>query len=347
MSSRFKVFTGTVAMAMLLSLGSPALAQSDDDPEMRVERLENQLRQLTGQNEELQYRNRQLEERLRALEGGAQAAPGQAPNVAAMPPAQIAPSQVAPGYRQQQPPPQQAAQPNYEQPQIAAPAPIIQEQPAPGAPGTRRRGDAFDPNQNPNAPGAPRALGGGQQPMQAGAPSGAPGGRGAGEPLDLANTSPRYQQQAAPPAAQPGHPPPAGGTGLTTLPPSATPRDEFDLGIGYMQRKDYALAEQTMKNFTQKYPSDPLLGDAQYWLGESHFQRQQYRDSAEAFLAVTTKYEKSAKAPDALLRLGQSLAALKEKEAACAAFGEVGRKYPRASAGVKAAVDREQKRVKC
>lgn len=344
MSSRSKVFFGTVAIAALLSLGSPSFAQSDDDPEMRIERLENQLRQLTGQNEELQYRNRQLEERLRTLEGGAQGAPGQAPgqpNVAVTPPAQIAPSQVAPGYRQQQP-----VQPNYEQPQIAAPAPIVQEQPAPGAPGSRRRGDAFDPGQNPNAPGAPRALGGGQQPMPAGSQVGAPGGRGAGEPLDLANNGGRYpQQQAAP--AQPGYPAPSAGSGLTTLPPSATPRDEFDLGIGYMQRKDYALAEQTMKNFAQKYPSDPLLGDAQYWLGESYFQRQQYRDSAEAFLAVTTKYEKSAKAPDALLRLGQSLAALKEKEAACAAFGEVGRKYPRASAGVKAAVDREQKRVKC
>ena len=58
-------------------------------------------------------------------------------------------------------------------------------------------------------------------------------------------------------------------------------------------------------------------------------------------------YYQGAKAPDALLRLGQSLAALKEKEAACAAFGEVTRKYPRASAGVKSAVDREQKRVKC
>ena len=77
------------------------------------------------------------------------------------------------------------------------------------------------------------------------------------------------------------------------------------------------------------------------------FQRQQYRDAAEAFLGVTTKYDKSGKAPDSLLRLGQSLAALKEKEAACAALGEVTRKYPRASAGVKAAVDREQKRVKC
>jgi tol-pal system protein YbgF len=144
---------------------------------------------------------------------------------------------------------------------------------------------------------------------------------------------------------QPGYPPAGGGP--TTQPPSQSPRDEFDLGIGYMQRKDYALAEQTMKEFAQKYPTDPLLGDAQYWVGESFFQRQQYRDAAESFLAVTTKYEKSAKAPDALLRLGQSLAALKEKEAACAAFGEVGRKYPRASAGVKAAVDREQKRVKC
>lgn len=346
MSSRFKAINGTVAFAALLSLRAlcaPAFAQSDDrDPEMRIERLENQLRQLTGQNEELQYRNRQLEERLRALDGGAQSAtPGQPaqPNVAAMPPAQ-----VAPGYRQP-PPQQQATQPNYEQPQIAAPAPIVQEQPGPGAPGTRRRGDAFDPSQNPSAPGAPRALGGGQQPMSAGGQGGAPGGRSPGEPLDLSNNGGRYPQAAAP--AQPGYPPQAGGTGLTTLPPSARPRDEFDLGIGYMQRKDYALAEQTMKNFAQKYPSDPLLGDAQYWLGESYFQRQQYRDSAEAFLAVTTKYDKSAKAPDALLRLGQSLAALKEKEAACAAFGEVGRKYPRASAGVKAAVDREQKRVKC
>ena len=134
MSSRFKVITGIAAIAALFSFCSPVLAQSDDDPEMRIERLENQLRQLTGQNEELQFRNRQLEDRVRQLEGGA---PGQVPaqpNAAAVPPAQ-----VAPAYRQQQ-----AAQPNYEQPQIASPAPIVQEQPAPGAPGTRRRGDAFE-----------------------------------------------------------------------------------------------------------------------------------------------------------------------------------------------------------
>jgi tol-pal system protein YbgF len=337
MSSRFHGITRAAALAATLVLCSQAFAQSDDiDPEMRVQQLENQLRQLTGQNEELQYRNRQLEERLRSLGGDAPGTPGgQAPivqpNIAAAPP--------QPNQAYRQPP----VQPGYDQ-QVAAPAPIVGEPPQ-GAPQGRRRGDAFDPGSNPNAPGVPHALGGGQLPVTGEAPVGAPGGRGAGEPLDLANTGgPRNPPGALPP------PPPrnTNGTGaLATLPPSQTPKDEFDLGIGYMQRKDYVLAEQTMRDFAQKYPSDPLMADSQYWLGESFFQRQLYRDAAESFLAVTTKFDKSGKAPDALLRLGQSLAALKEREAACAAFGEVTRKYPRASSGVKQAVDREQKRVKC
>jgi tol-pal system protein YbgF len=205
----------------------------------------------------------------------------------------------------------------------------------------RRRGDAFDPSQNPNAPGAPRALGGGQLPV----PAEVPGGRGAGGPVDLANTN----GAGVPGGTLP--PPPSRNTNatgaLTTLPPSASPRDEFDLGIGYIERKDYALAEETMRNFARKYPGDPLMAEAQFWLGESLFRRQQYREAAESYLAVTTKFDRSAKAPDALLRLGQSLAALKEKEAACAAFGEVTRKYPRAAATLKQAVDREQKRSKC
>jgi tol-pal system protein YbgF len=327
MSSRIHQVARAAVMSAMLVLSSQAFAQSDDS-DMRIQQLENQLRQLTGQNEELQYRNRQLEDRLRLQGGAAGGQPAVAqPGMAAAPP--------NPPFRQPQAPAV------YDQ-QIAAPAPIVQEPGVPPAvPGQgRRRGDAFDPNLTPNAPGAPRALGGGQLPIPGEAAVGAPGGRGAGEPLDLANTGgPGNPTSALPPPRNTG--------ALTTLPPSATPRDEFDLGIGYMQRKDYALAEETMRNFAQKYPSDPMIADSQYWLGESFFQRQLYRDAAESFLGVTTKFDKSAKAPDALLRLGQSLAALKEREAACAAFGEVTRKYPRASSGVKAAVDREQKRVKC
>src|ERR1700687_1697159 len=139
MSSRFHKITCAAAMFAMLALSSQALAQSDDvDPEMRIQQLENQLRQLTGQNEELQYRNRQLEDRLRVLQGGAQTVPGQPPyaqpNVAAAPPLQ-----TGPAYRQ----------PVYDA-QIAAPAPIVQEPPAGAQPPGRRRGDAFDPTQNPN-----------------------------------------------------------------------------------------------------------------------------------------------------------------------------------------------------
>ena len=131
------------------------------------------------------------------------------------------------------------------------------------------------------------------------------------------------------------------------LPPGNTSKDEYNLAYGYVLHKDFALAQQTFRDFLHKYPTDRLAPEAQYWLGESLFQDKQYRDAAESFLTVSTKYENTARAPDALLRLGQSLAALGEKEAACASLGEVLRKYPRAPLSVKQSVDREQKRTHC
>ena len=64
----------------------------------------------------------------------------------------------------------------------------MQEQAAP-APGKAAAAMPSIPSQNPNAPGAPRALGR-RTDADAGGTVGAPGGREAGEPLDLANTSP-------------------------------------------------------------------------------------------------------------------------------------------------------------
>jgi len=297
--------------------------------------MENALRQLTGTIEQLQYRNQQLEMQIQQLgaRGGAMPAPQAAP--------------VGPG---------------------SAP-------PAASNPG--RRSDVFDPSQNPGAPGAPRTLGNqaviaAPERIQDNAPPvGAPGGRAAGAPLDLStlagNDSPR-PQTAVPPAAvasASGAPVPSvamqqqqqqirnvapaapSGAKLATLPPSASPQDEYDMAYGYVLHKDYSLAEQSFRDFLRKYPNERLVPEAQYWLGESLFQQQRYRDAAESFLGVSTKFERTGKAPDALLRLGQSLAAMNQKEAACATLAEVGRKYPRASAGVKRGVEQEQKRAHC
>jgi tol-pal system protein YbgF len=281
------------------SAGPEQTAQlSGSDLLLRLERLESQIRQLTGVIEQLQFRNQQLEGQLRRM-------------------------QEEYDSRFQGLGSTGAARPS------SPPRPQSQPPSASGA-GAGRRGDAFDPAQSPNAPGAPHTLGSVNAP-----PIGTDVGR------DVANTAPA----AGPGPAQPRGPAPGGA--VATLPPSQTPRDEYDLAYGYVLRKDYALAEDSFRSFLSKYPDDRLAGDATYWLGESQFQRQSYRDAAEAFLNVSTKYESSAKAPDALLRLGQSLALLGEKEAACASLGEVSRKFPRASASVKQGVEREQKRARC
>jgi len=305
----------------------------------RLGRLEAQIRELTGAIEQLQYRNQQLESQLQRMQGG-----GGAPAPAARGPAA---------------PPQQQMQPQ------------VQPSPAP-APG--RRGDAFDPSQNPNAPGVGRVLGqvpasGMQQtpvaqsnPQYQAQPQyddedvGAPGGRPAGAPLDLSTLAGAAANERGP--SQPGgvandlpatpqRGPGGAGAQVATLPPSDSPRDSYDMAYGYITRKDYALAEDGFRNFLRRFPSDRLVPEAQYWLGETMFQRQRYRDAAEQFLGVSTKFESNARAPDALLRLGQSLAAMGEREAACASLAEVLRKYPRASVAIRQGVDREQKRVRC
>jgi tol-pal system protein YbgF len=246
-----------------------------------------------------------------------------------------------------------------------APGPIAATEP-PALPApidetpSSRHGDAFNPALNPNAPGVPHALGSSTAaneppPVYDGAgtasdvPPGAPAPRQPGAPLNLSNLN----APASGPAPGGGLPPPPpsnpSGTGAmqAALPPTNSPKDEYDLAYGYVLHKDYGLAADAFNAFLRKYPSDRMAPEAQYWLGEALFQNQNYHDAAEAFLAVSTKYETTARAPDALLRLGQSLAALGEKEAACASFGEVLRKYPRASLSVKQSVDREQKRVHC
>lgn len=350
-------FAFAAAVAMALALSAPAMAQmSEGDAFLRVERLENQLRQITGTIEQLEHRNRQLEQQIKRLQDEIDYRFQQQQGAA--PPARQQ-SAAPPSSPPPPPPPPAPAAKSAGQPMPPAAAPAEPVAPPPSG----RRSDVFDPSANPNAPGVPRALGGGGRLNPVDDPDvGAPGARASGEPIDLSNPAARtagapQQGSAAPPPPAPSAnsaplpPPPPRNVAATgaqpTSPPTQSPKDVFDLGYGYLLRKDYALAEQTLRDFLRDHPNDPQAADARYFLGESQYQRRGYRDAAESFLAVTTKYEGAAKAPEALLRLGQSLAALKEKEAACAALGEAARKYPRASNAVKQGVEREQKRIGC
>src|SRR4051794_24714643 len=311
---------------------------------LRIERLEAQIRQLTGTIEQLQYRNQQLENQVRGAGGPVTAQPAQAPPL------------VRPTVQGQV----QGAVPGAVQGTIQS-QPLPASAPPPPPPATGRRSDVFDPSQNPNAPGAPRPLGSmpNEPPpvVMADPPVGAPGGRGAGGPLDLStmSTGPGAGSGAPygpPPESGPLPAPPprnfsATGAVASVAPPSDSAKDTYDLAYGYVLRKDYALAEDTFQAFLKKYPTDRRAADAQFWLGESLFQRQRYDAAAQAFLDLSTKHTSHAKAPEALLRLAQSLAAMNQKEMSCATLAEVGRKYPKATTTVKQGVEREQKRVRC
>ena len=338
-------FVSLIAVAFAFAICAPVARAQDSTTELltRIDRLEAALRQLTGSVEQLQYRNQQLEQQVRRLQDAVDAG---------HPASAASPSR--PGGQSSLPPSAAPAPLGA----VASAAPIEPSTPTP-APPAGRRSDVFDPTQNPSAPGAPRPLGTStaatepppiyERPSASDAPGPAPVPRQTGAPLNLSTMS-TPPGGAAPPGELPPPPPinpSATGAMQATLPPSNSPKDEYDLAYGYVLHKDYGLAAEAFRAFLRQYPSDRQAPEAQYWLGESLFQQQQYRDAAESFLAVSTKYDATARAPEALFRLGQSLAALGEKEAACASLAEVLRKYPRAPQNVKQSVEREQKRDHC
>jgi tol-pal system protein YbgF len=319
-----------LAVLAFLIFTVPASAQDAADLIVRMNRLENQVRTLSGQIEQLQFENRQLRDQVRKFQEDVEfrfQERGGAPRMAAPP--------ATPGG---------GATPS----RTASP---------PAAAG--RRSDAFDPAQNPDAPGSPRGLGTtqpsaplGTPPATAGAPMPLPGGSLAGindliaqdeespgsAPLDLGQTgraaavAPPVQQRTGPSVAAAG---------------SSDPRADYDAAYAYLLQKQYEQAEMGFRRFLQSHPRDRLVPDATYWLGESYLQRNRHREAAEQFLNVSTEHPKAAKAPDALLKLGISLNALGVRDRACAVFAELDRKYPQALPSTREASGREQKRAKC
>ena len=335
-----------IRLTQLFNRPPPPPADVDDEPParsgpsnselvVRLDRLERLNRELTGQIEQLQFQVRRLEEQARGQPAPSGAAAPQAlpqvqplPQVSAVRPAAPGPSVLSPA----------ATPPVATPPANGATTPI--------EPGRLRRGDAFDPQQNPTAPGAPRQLGTTQPsaPLQAGVNGPLTAGRDPGEapnpmkPVDLGGPRP-----AAPPP-QPGAPA-AGETQIAATQPQG-PKEEYDLASAFLKQGQYDSAQKGFEEFIAKHGKSRYMADAVFGLGETYFQRGRHREAAEQYLKISTSYANSARGPEAMLRLGQSLNALGAKEQACASFAEVGRKYPGASTTIRAA-DRESKKISC
>ncbi len=123
--------------------------------------------------------------------------------------------------------------------------------------------------------------------------------------------------------------------------------DQYKAAYGHVLSGDYGTAEQEFTQYISRYPNSARAADANFWLGEALYSQGKFNESAKTFLNAHQKYGTSEKAPEMLLKLGMSLAALDNTDTACATLREVSKRYPKASRAVINKVASEQKRLAC
>lgn len=317
---------------------------------VRIDRMEGTIRSLTGQIEQLQFQNRKLTDDMRKMQ---QDVDFRFQDLGRTGPTGVPPAKPAPGKRAELDAASSSGLPQDASGADPGAAPVTTPRPA------RRVGDAFDPDANPNAPGAPRPLGTsppsapltGRRDQTASATPNAP--------LDLikrpaapvaSDQSTENGVAAVPPDTLAIDPaplrPPVNPNSVASLAPGGT-RDEYNADADLYRQGQYDGAATGLKGFIDRYPRDRMVPDAVYMLGDAYTKLGRHREAAEQYLRLSTDFSKAPRAPDALLKLGMALNAMGVREQACATYQEVTRRYPAASADVRAGVDRETKRARC
>ncbi|UVC07383.1 tol-pal system protein YbgF [Rhizobium sp. TH2] len=123
--------------------------------------------------------------------------------------------------------------------------------------------------------------------------------------------------------------------------------DQYQSAYEQVLSGDYASAESGFADFIATHPDSKKIADANFWLGEAQYSQGKFNESAKTFLNAYKTYGKSEKAPEMLLKLAMSLAALDSKDTACATLREVAKAYPKASRSIITKVASEQKRLSC
>ena len=127
----------------------------------------------------------------------------------------------------------------------------------------------------------------------------------------------------------------------------ASAHDHYNYAFRQLNQTQYDTAAASFADFTKKYPKDPLIGNAYYWLGETFYIRRDFVGAADNFREGFEKMPTGTKAPDNLLKLAMSLDALKRDKEACVVLGQIITKFKKTAAAVTQKAQAEQKRIAC
>ena len=139
---------------------------------------------------------------------------------------------------------------------------------------------------------------------------------------------------------------PAAPSTAATLPGNAA-TDSYSQSFALLQQGNYPAAEQGFQSFLQAKPTDPLAGNAQYWLAETFYVRKDYARAAQEFLKGYQTYPTGSKAPDSLLKLALSLSSLGQKDQACRTLIQLNTEYPSLSRTLGDRATQERQRLAC
>lgn len=286
---------------------APTGSSAAVDSELRMDRLETEMRELTGRVEDAINGVEQLRRRLEQVNGDIDArfSQGQgSPTTPAPPPRSAGGGAVA------------SAAAGTLSTRGAPPAAIAPQPPPPSSPmppGTFMPPPPFTPT-GPGTLTPPKSL--------AGPPPFAPGSESTGTGSAL-------------------YPVSAG------VLPAGSASDQYNFAFGLLKQADYQAAEAALKSFIRQHPDDGLAGSAQYWLGETYYQRERFADAAGAFAEGYKRYPKGGKAADNLLKLGMSLARANQKQNACLAFAQLDHDFPNPGSAIKERAKDEKKKLGC
>jgi tol-pal system protein YbgF len=127
----------------------------------------------------------------------------------------------------------------------------------------------------------------------------------------------------------------------------ASPREQYNYAFRLLNQTQYDKAAASFEDFTKKYPKDPLVGNAFYWLGETFYIRRDYVSAADSFRQGFESMPTGSKAPDNLLKLAMTLNALKRDKESCVVLGQIITKFKKTAATVSQKAEAEQKRITC
>jgi len=122
---------------------------------------------------------------------------------------------------------------------------------------------------------------------------------------------------------------------------------QYRAGYEAVIKGDYQFAETQFRQFIALFPNHAQAPDATNWLGEALLQRGQYDEAAQVLFKGFQAYKNTTRAPDLLLKLGIALAGAGERETACRTFNEVLKRFPVMGGAFDKRVNQEMTKAQC